>query len=383
MYPRALVALAVLVACGCGSSAATQSDPENAPNAPPIAAEMSRAPVVPAAPAQADPRSPSRVMAYVEGEVLTYREILQTVGPELAQLENPADRAKIEKRALTDLLRERLLYRAAVDEGVRASRDEIDAKRAKFVKELAKNGGTLEAWLHEHDMTRREFDETTRVSIVVDKYRRAKIGHNIDPGVRVRPVTDTYVPPEDVQKYYDRHPAKFSEPAGARYRMLILKADLDASDRTAAVDAARELAKSAVARLEGGEDWVPVFRELNQAPPDPRQPDGLVSIERDKAAPWIEKFAFESPKGAVLLEEKGTTFYVLQAEGAHEARVQPYEEAAPKIRRELEQLRVGMAFLEVELAVLDESSVQPEAVRSELRNTLRATRLELVAKAEQ
>ena len=186
-----------------------------------------------------------------------------------------------------------------------------------------------------------------------------------------------------MQKYYDRHLDKFNEPAGARYRMLIVKADLEAPDRKASVDAARDLAKSAVARLEGGEDWVPVFRELNQAPPDPRQPDGLVSIEREKAAPWIEKFAFESPKGAVLLEEKGTTFYVLQSEGAHDARVVPYEEVAPVIRRELEQLRIGMAFLEVELAVLDESSVQPESVRSELRNTLRATRLELVAKFEQ
>jgi hypothetical protein len=375
------VALALL-APGCGSTAATHGD-EAAPTAPPIAAEMARAPAVPAPQDAQDPRSPSRPIAWVEGEVVTYREVLQQIGPELAQLENPADKLRLEERVLTDLLRDRLLYRKSVDAGIRVTRDEIDARRARKVRDLARSGGTLDAWLHERDMTRREFDEFNREQIAVEKYRRAAIGHSIDASVRVRPVTDTYVPPDAVRKYYDRHAEQFSEPAGARYRMLVVKTDFEAPDRVAAVAAAKAIAESAVARLQGGEDWVPVYRELNQAAPDPRQPDGLCSIERNKAADWIEKFAFDSAKGAVHLEERGTTFYVLQAEGAHDARVVPYEEAAPAIRRKLEQFQVGMAFLEVELAVLDESSVQPESIRAKLRNTLRLMRAAIAEQSEQ
>jgi hypothetical protein len=377
-----MIAVAVaLFTAGCGS-AIQEHGSDAAPTAPPTAKDLTQAPVT-AAPADAvDPRSPSRVIAYVEGEVVTYREILQRVGPELSQLENEADKAKMEDRALTDLLRERLLYRAAVDAGVHVTRDEIDEKREKAVKELARSGGTLEAWLHEHDMTRREFDETNRVRLIVEKYRRASIGHSSDPSVRVRPWTDTYVAPEDVRKYYDRHPLKFHESAGARYRMLIVKTDLAAPDRAAAVAAARAVAESAVARLQGGEDWVPVYRELNQAPPDPRQPDGLSLIERGKAADWIEEFAFNSPKGTVHLEPKGTTFYVLLAEGVRDERVIPFEEAAPDLRLQLQQLRVAMAFLEVELAVLDESSLQPEQMRAKLRETLRLDRLAYLAEAE-
>src|SRR5262245_39348906 len=381
MHIRTFAVAAILVTAGCGSAMQEHAN-DAAPTAPPIAKELTHAPVTPAPADAVDPRSPSRVIAYVEGEVVTYREILQRIGPELAQLENPADKANMEQRAVTDLLRERLLYRAAVDAGVHVTRDEIEARRAKRVKELARSGGTLEAWLHEHDMTRREYDESNRVRIIVEKYRLAAIGHNNDPSVRVRPVTDTYVSPEDVRKYYDRHPEKFKETAGARYRLLVVKTDLDAPDRAAAVAAARAVAESAVARLQGGEDWVPVYRELNQSPPDPRQPDGLALIERGKAADWIEKFAFESEKGAVHLEAKGTTFYVLLAEGVREARVIPFEEAAPVVQPQLQQLRVAMAFLEVEIAVLDESSLQPEAMRATLRETLRIERLTYLAEAE-
>jgi parvulin-like peptidyl-prolyl cis-trans isomerase-like protein len=386
MHPRTFAVVSLLLATGCGSAVAAHGG-DAPPTAPPIAAEMSRAPVAPAPPDAQDPRSPSRVMAYVEGEVITYREILQRIGPELAELESPAEKARMEERELMNVLRDRLLFRAAADAGVHVTRDELDAKRAKAVRDLAKSGGTLEAFLHEHDMTRREFDEFNRVQIVNDKYRRAAIGHNNDPGVRVRAVTDTYVAPEEVRKYYDRHPEQFNEPPGARYRMLLVKSKLDTPDRVASVAAARAVAESAVARLQGGEgrepeDWVPVYRELNQSPPDPRQPDGLCSIERGKAADWIEKFAFESPKGAVHLEQIGTTFYVLQAEGAHDARVRLFEEAGPEIRQKLEQCRIGMAFLEVELSVLDESSVQPESVRANLRSTLSRARRGFLEEAE-
>jgi len=381
MHARTIAVAVALITAGCGSSVQQHGD-DAAVTAPPIAKELTQSPVT-APPADAvDPRSPSRVIAYVEGEVVTYREILQRVGPELAQLESEQEKARMEDRALTGLLRERLLYRAAVDAGVHVTRDEIDERRANFVKQLARSGGTLEAWLHEHDMTRREFDETNRVQLIVDKYRRAAIGHSSDPSVRVRPTTDTYVSPEEVRKYYDRHPAKFQVSAGARYRMLIVKTDLEAPDRAAAVAAARAVAESAVARLQGGEDWVPVYRELNQAPPDPHQPDGLNLIERGKAADWIEEFAFNSPKGAVHLEPKGTTFYVLLAEGTRDEGIIPFEEAAPDVRRDLQQLRVAMAFLEVDLAVLDESSLQPEQMRAKLRETLRLDRLACIAEME-
>lgn len=379
MTRRGLTWCVVLLAAGCGSSPEPQAG--DAPDARPIARDQVRGAADEALPAP-DPRSSSRVLGYVEGEVVTQREVLQRVGPELAQLENPEDRARIEERAVLDILRERLLQRAAQDARVNASRDEIDEERRAFVNELARSGGTLDAFLHEHDMTRREFDEMIRTQIVVRKYRLAAIGHSGDRQVRVRPVTDTYVPPEEVRKYYDRHPTRYQEPPTARFRMLAVKSDLDAPDREKAVAEARRTADAALARLRAGEDWVPVFREFSKDPPDPQRPDGLERIPRGKAADWIEDFAFESEQGAVSdVIQKGTTFYILRAEGAHEGRTIPFEEAAPGIRGQLSELRRRLAFLEVDLSVLDESSVQPEALRARLRDHLRQSRVRMLTDA--
>ena len=375
-----MAALAVAVAA-CGSTGASPDDP-GAPSAPPIAQEMNRAAKAQRPDVVPDPQSPSRVLGYIEGDVITYREVLQLIGPELAQIDDPVEKAARGDRAFLDIARKRLLYRAATDAGVSATRDEIETERTAFVKDLAKNGGTLDAYLHEHEMSRGEFDDMIRKELIVTKYRRAAIGHSGDPTVRVRPVTDTYVPPEDVQRFYDRHPEKFHETTSARCRILALKSDLEAPDREKAVAAARARAEEVVARLTAGEDWVPVFRSATQGAADPDQLDGLVELHRGEKADWIEAFAFDSPKGTLSgVIQKGTTFYVLRAEGAHDARIVPFEEAAPEIRARLSEFRAMMAWLDVEMLVLDESSVQPDSLRTRMRDTLRVERLKLLANA--
>jgi hypothetical protein len=377
------LAIVALVAAGCGTSPPADPNAEP-PAATPTAQAFVQAAKEAPAPATADPaKSASRVLAYVEGDVVTHREVLQRAGPELAQFtDNPAEIQKIEERALMGLLRDRMLYRAAIDAGVRATRDEIEAERADYVRDLARNGGSLEGFLHDRDMSRREFDEMIKQSLVIQKYRRAAIGRNTDPDVRVRAVTDVYVSPDDVVKYYDRRPERYREPALARCRILPIKSDLDVADREAAVAAARAKAEAVLGRLRAGEDWVPVFRETTGAVDEPDPNDGLVVMQRGEKAEWIESFAFGSPKGALSdVIQKGTTFYVLRAEGSNEARTVPFEEAASSIRRTLFELKSGLAWLEVQLSVLDSSSVLPETRRAQLRDSLRVARLKMLAEA--
>src|SRR5207248_2718131 len=108
------------------STRPVRDDGEPPPAAPPTAQEQSAAAKnVPDAPPP-DAKSASRVLAYVEGDVVTYREVLQRAGPELAQFaDDPDEKQKLEDRALMSILKERMLYRFAVDAGVKASRDEI------------------------------------------------------------------------------------------------------------------------------------------------------------------------------------------------------------------------------------------------------------------
>ena len=145
---------------------------------------------------------------------------------------------------------------------------------------------------------------------------------------------------------------------------------------------AKAAAQKILARLQEGEDWVPVFRELNLAAPEADPLDGLIEFRRGEKASWIEEFAFTSDKGRISdVIQQGTTFYVMRAEGSHDERTVPFAEASPAIRGKLAELRARMAWLEVELSVLDESTLQPDSLRTRLRDTLRQARLKLLCDA--
>jgi hypothetical protein len=383
--PRVLVPLALVLApaallAACGSRPA--ADPSLAPRAPPLAADRSREA---GADTRDEPRndSTSRVLAYVNGDVVTYRDLLVRIGPQLAVVEGEDAKAKLEHDELMTVLRERVLAHAARAAGVEVSRDDLEQDRRRRVREIERSGGTLEAYLNERGMTRREFDEQARSELAVDRFLLAAIGQG-DGQVRVRAMTDTYVSPADCQRYYERNPSAFQQEAGARVRVFAVRSDLTASDRKAAVEAARLRAQAVRARLLAGEDPVPVFRELNRDTEEPDPADGLLQLRKghSSAAEWIESFAFGEPRGTVgELTQKGTTWYVLYAEGAQEERRAPFEEVQNRVRQFLFQVRRQVAVYEVELALLEAAAVRPPAVKARLGEVLRAQRRKLAGEA--
>jgi hypothetical protein len=374
------VVAAALAAGACGSDVADRS-PDSPPTAAPLARDRARAAKEAAAEEPGENRTQSRVLAYVDGEVVTYRDVTLRIGPVLAMLESDEERDRKEQEELLAVLEDRILYGAAQAAGVGAARDEIEESRAEFVAKLAKSGGTLEAYLTERGMTRRELDEMLRRQIVMRKYLYAAIGLGGDPNVRVRAVTDTYVSPSDVRKYYDRHPERFRDPAGARYRIMTFTPDLSDPDPKKANAAARARADAALARLRGGEDWVPLYREIHAGAEAPDPMDGLVDVRRGDKPDWIEDVAFGKPKGTLDLVTKGRTCYILRAEGARDERVVPFEERQSEIRKYLIDLRRTMAGYEVELSLLDEASIRPEPLKARLRDSLRKTRLKMMSEA--
>lgn len=383
-----LLLAAAAVPSACGSSRPVTDPLSPTPDAVPRTKDMNDA--ADAAGRQdpgIDARSQSRVLAYVNGEVVSYRDLLLQAPPQLETLDNPAERAEIERRTLFEILQERILQRAAIDAGIVVSRDDLDKERAKKVRELEKNQGTLDAYLRSRGESRREFDEEIRREVRITRYIRAAVGVSNDPSVRVRAITDTFVSPRDMRAYYERNLDKFREPGTGRVRVLEIKVDRSLDDRDAAVAAARARAESARARLAAGEDWVPVYRDVNRGAAEPDPDDGLVEItdkgRGSKWAGWIEDFAFDQPRGTLsdVRAVGSSLFYVLRAEGYTPPRLKPYDEVQPNIQNGLSRMRYLVATYEVALSLLEESAITPRARYDELRDYLTATRRALISDA--
>lgn len=319
-------------------------------------------------------------LAYVAGGVVTDRDVLLRIGPQLQTLARPEDREQLWRETLHKIVRERILYRNAQDAGVDVSREEIEAARKSFADDLARQGGTFDAYLNERGMSAQEFDRTIRQELANQKFLMASIGGG-RAGVLVRQRSDTFVNPEEIRTYFERNRQRFHERASAAVRVLAVKTDLRAPDREAAVAAAREIADSARSRIAAGEDFAYVFREVQGETSDPDPLDGLITLyagERTHAE-WIEEFAFASERGTLSeVLQKGSTFYLLHAEGARPERDLPFEEVQASLKLELERAKRRAAAVEVELQLLSETSVKPEDLAGDLRTSLRSLRRKML-----
>lgn len=375
------VALAALLAgaAGCRSSSDPSPDDGGTPDAAPMTKEHAEA----AGQAAAHRAPPDgNVLAWVNGEAVNRRDVMLRVGPQLATVGSEDERRAETDRAVLEILRERIVDRAARDAGVEVTRDEIDRERARRIREIEKNRGTLDAFLRERGMSAREFDDEIAREVRMSRFIRAKVGISADASVPVRPVTDTFVTPREIRAFYDRNPDRFREPETGRVRVLRIPADLSSGNREQAVAAARAKAERAKARLLAGEDFVPVFRETNAANPTPDPADGLVEItKKGELDPWIEEVAFTRPRGTVDMREAGIVFYVVRAEGASPARVVPFEEAHERIERLLGELKRGIASYEVELDLLEKAAIAPRDRYDALREFLAGTRRRLITEA--
>ncbi len=366
-----LLSLLLAGACAAPAPVGPLRGPEEAAPSLERDAGVKNGAAEPAQPEDVDAHSTSRVLAHVNGQVVSYRDVLLDLGPELASVVEPAERRALEEQSLLRIVRQRIILQDAREYEVPVERDEFDKARKRRIAELEQNGGTLDAYLAEQGMSRREYDQDIRDAIRTEKYILARIGRSGDRSVRVPPLVDVYVSPAETRAYWDRHPELHRQEAAARVRMLIVRADRSAPDRKAAVEAARVRANDVRQRLAAGEDGAAVWRELNAGAAEPDPEEGLLEMRRGERASWIERFAFAAERGNVSeMVQKGTVFFVMRAEGHHEAHDVEYEERQELIRNLLSRVRWSAARYEVELLLLEKASVQPNEVRRDVRDVL-------------
>jgi hypothetical protein len=234
-------------------------------------------------------------------------------------------------------------------------------------------------------MSPREFEDQLRRELRMGQYLRAAMGLGGAGAIRVRPMTDPFPSPRESRAWYernkDRPPIRVADTA--RVRVLAVRTDLSPEGKAAG----RAKAEKALARLRAGEDFVPVYREANQGSPEPDPNDGLLEIvdgrvAGSQGADWIVEFATKQPKGTVSdVIERGSTFYVLRAEGFTPAHTRSYEESHEAIQEGLGRVKRMVASYEVEISLLEAAAVTPRERYDTVREHLSSTRRRLIEEA--
>ncbi|MDA0577070.1 MAG: peptidylprolyl isomerase [Verrucomicrobia bacterium] len=193
------------------------------------------------------------VAAHVNKHVITVGDVLILMEPTRRQLSGRLTGLELQKRLaeeyqLTlDGLIDRFVVLDAYEKGEGRIPDWAVDKRADEVIRESFSGdrqSLLDA-LAVEGMTYKDWRKKINEQMIVASMRSTTVEQNVS------------IAPDELQRHYDAHQAKFATPAKTHLRLIVIK-------RTGTNVAARATAESALARVRGGEDFGEVAKDVSQ-----------------------------------------------------------------------------------------------------------------------
>jgi peptidyl-prolyl cis-trans isomerase SurA len=266
-----------------------------------------------------------RIAAVVNGQAIALSDLEERLGPELARLPpgpvGAAQREKILKAGLGQMIDERLVEGEATSLGIDISDDEV----AHLVEQLAKQNNL--------DMTQFRAalaQQGISYDTVRDSLKRQQVTMRLlQYKVKPRKVTD-----EEVQAAY----ANMNKEGDVevRARDIFIASPDGATEGMQA--AARVKAEAALRRLRAGETFAKVARDLSEGPSAAEGGD-LGYFTRGTMLPAIEEVAFSLQPGQVsgLIRTTGEHggFHLVVVEGRRKMAPKPLSAVQEEIRNRL------------------------------------------------
>jgi hypothetical protein len=348
------------------------------------------APAAPAAEGAQAPARPydqwlddTRKLATVNGQVIPLGQVRHAMGPAYDQY---LDRRDVLTGFVNKKVRDLVVRRLVVAEGKRVglsvSDEDMDRDEEREAKRAAAAGSTIEQMIRDFSMTRREWDENRRETILFLRSQAYFMGLFPDfayAADRFRPCVEAWVSPAEVRAWGERHRADLDRPRTATVRILYLCVADFAQPGDGDEDAWRRCAAALDAlegKLKAGEPFAAVA-ELGRRFPGAGE-GGLyppvTSGSGDLKSQYREwAFSDERKEGDVSPRMKVPAGYVvLRLEKRDDAASTDIEEWGPVARAEIEARRRALAWADCQARLLEEAVVAPAGLRAEMLADLRA-----------
>lgn len=299
-------------------------------SAAPAPAAPTATPAKPAAPHPAPSRGEvvDRVAAIVDGEIVTLSEVEERAGAELRRAEAVPQGADREK-ALTEALRhaldlivsEKLLQKQAQLLQLQATDQQVDAAVEDIRTRNRFSPEDLDRALEQQGLDRATFRAQVRRELETYQVMQAKVRAKVK-------LTD-----DDLRNYYQTHPQEFGGEEEVHVRHIFLPLAENASPAEEAK--VRGTAEKILGRLEKGEDFARVARELSKGP-SAQDGGDLGWLRRGTIQKQLEDVAFGLTAGQVSgLVRAGAGLHVLKLEGRRRGGEKAFDDVKEEIRGRL------------------------------------------------
>lgn len=202
--------------------------------------------------AEAQPAIFPAVVARVNGEPVSGRELETLVRRELSAIGNPEwkklrgeYRSQLTLANLTSLINSKLIHQKAAAVGVKVTQEELKAELKKIAGAYKSEKEMNEALAREN-LDRATFEKNVYRNLATSRYVEDTVNKKI------------VVTPEEIAGHYSSNPEEFRHPDIVRTSLILIPSSADAPDQDAA---AKRRAEDLLARIRKGEDFARIARE--------------------------------------------------------------------------------------------------------------------------
>ena len=269
------------------------------------------------------------VVARVNGEEISGRELEKELSGEMAALGNPEwknlredYRGDLVYNLVTGLINSKLMYEEAVANGISVSDEEVQDEYLRAAKTF-KNEEEMKAFLADQDLSTEKMIENIHKSLLVSKYVDEVIGSKVA------------VTPEEMEKYYSDNPDQFRHPDVVRTSHILVPAGKNQTEDALAKQRIEDL----MARVSKGEDFAALAREHSSSPSASRGGDvGYAS--RDMLPAEYAEAAFSLPIGEARIVKTQQGYFIVKVTGKKKEGKATLEESKDQLAEYLKNEKV-------------------------------------------
>src|SRR6056297_1310371 len=271
-----------------------------------------------------------QLIGYVQ---MQYQQLgMQVQGPQLAQLK---------AAVLESLIDDELLYQIALEEGYSPTEQEVNEK-LDITKQQVGNEESFKQLLSQQGLTEDDLKQEIRKGLVREKFEADRFKSGIE-------VNDA-----DVRTFYEENPGEFTQPFQFRTSHVLVQVEQDASEEDR--KAARKRIESALQRIEDGEEFSEVAREVSDCPSSTNGGD-LNYNGKGSFVPEFEKAALEMEIGEISdVVETQFGYHIIKLTDLKEEEAVPFQQVEGQIEDYLLRIRTQekrSAYLEEKKASAD------------------------------
>lgn len=275
------------------------------------------------------------IVATVNGTVITRKQFdsgmdyqLEIVAMKGATLSN-THLSDLKYQMLGSLIDEELLYQESQKSGIKVKKKEIDdAYAARKEKAQFKTDAEFEVALKKSNKSVTSYRVEIEHGLAIDQFIKNKFTDN------------TVIPDSDAKQYYDSNSGYFHQPERIRLSHIMIRVapDADQSEK----DGVTQKLEQAIKRLEAGEDFATVAKEVSEDANSKTNSGDLGYISRGPFQPSFEDAAFALGKDEISgIVKTSAGYHVLKVTDKIDARTISFEEAKDDIISNLKSSKVN------------------------------------------